>query len=779
LAPATGLLASLLAPVPAGAALPAGTVDATARAAVTFAAGDLLAGTVPASSASLAQGIIQTMLSAKLKVMAFGAVVLLAAGTGAGLSFSSPPRPRAGEGAPQVQAEGGSSRAQPSPAEQYLALVRRYQDDLQAYQAAATGKSPEETREIYQRLAPDLAAYATRFVSLAERYPRDPAAADAAIWVVEQTLSASDQWETPFSLMVGRAMEILTRDHAADPRLGHMCLQLIGYDSSRREKFLRAIAERSPNRNVKGQATLALAEYLGIKAANVEMIQHPDAPENLEKMKALITSIFGPEALASTNPPITDARAILHRQREELDQHAPEYLQHLLAADPAAIRRESEQLYGRVIREFGDVPHFRLDTRPTRETLADVARRSTRPGPATSPPGLSFRALDEAFRAAAKAADAAADKLGPGEAGMRAFMAAAPRWTDYGPKMWKLAEENPRHPDTFEALLWLIEFRPVFDAAEERAAITGKAVDALIRDHLDTIAADLAARNVAEAFGMGGAMPGPHRDRLFRALYERSKSREARGRMGLLLARTFKAEAELAESLATRGADPGRRPELALWPPSYLERLRKEDTRAIRREAEAILERVKSEYGDVRNLYGMVVQDETLAKVADRELADLRTLAIGQVAPEIVGQDLDGKPMKLSEFRGRVVLLDFGSHEHCGACRLVYPRLRNLIDRYRNRPFVVLGIQNNDRREVLRDLASRGEITWRCWWDGDRPDGPGPITTRWNVGGYPTFIVLDHDGKIRFKDLHPLDERSFDVAIEALVKRAEAGASRR
>ncbi len=130
--------------------------------------------------------------------------------------------------------------------------------------------------------------------------------------------------------------------------------------------------------------------------------------------------------------------------------------------------------------------------------------------------------------------------------------------------------------------------------------------------------------------------------------------------------------------------------------------------------------------------------------------------------------------MKLSEFRGKVVLLDFGSHEHCGGCRLVYPRLRTLVDRYRNRPFVVLGIQNNDRREVLRDIASRREITWRCWWDGDRPDGPGPITTRWNVGGYPTFIVLDHDGRI-----HPFDERSFDEAIEAMVKRAEGDAARR
>src|SRR5262249_34112895 len=155
---------------------------------------------------------------------------------------------------------------------------------------------------------------------------------------------------------------------------------------------------------------------------------------------------------------------------------------------------------------------------------------------------------------------------------------------------------------------------------------------------------DLAARNVAQAFGMGGVIPAPHVDRLYRALYERSPSREARGWMGLNLARFLKVEADLAESFTARGTDPDRRPDLAFLAPSYIERLRKSDPRALRREAEPILERVRADYGDVRYLYGMVLQDETLATVADRELAALRTLAIGQTAPEISGEDAVGKP---------------------------------------------------------------------------------------------------------------------------------------
>jgi len=392
----------------------------------------------------------------------------------------------------------------------------------------------------------------------------------------------------------------------------------------------------------------------------------------------------------------------------------------------------------------------------------------------------TFQAAEEKANEAAEAAEAA----GRGEAGVKAYIAASPKWADYGPKMWKLAEGAPRSPAAHDALLWILRHHmPMFDAREERGAMVGRAmvgraVDALIRDHLDFIGDNLAARNVSEAFNNGSPMPAPHVDRLYRALYERGRTREIRGRMGLALARHLKGLADLAESLDVRGDDAERRPEILMWDPAFIDRLRRERPK-LDREAEAILERVKADYGDVNHVNGTVPIEETLAVVADRELTDIRTLAVGQVAPEITGEDVDGRPMTLAEFRGKVVLLDFGSHEHCGGCHLVYPRLRTIVDQYRGRPLVVLGVNNNDRRDILVQLKAKGEVTWRCWWDGDREDGPGPITTRWNIRGYPTFIVLDHRGMIRFKDLHPDDVRGFDEAIEPLVKQAEMEAARR
>ena len=443
--PTAALVATALAPEPATAALPTVTADAIARAATQFVTGGSATGLVAGSSAAtLAEGVIKAMLWTEWKSIAVAAGVFLAVGVGAGVGagFTSPRAAARGENPKLVQkkTEAMPTDAQPSPADQYRCVLKRYDDALKAYEEAAKGVVAEdEIAKIYERSGLSPANHAPAFVALAERYPRDPVAVDALLWVVERTLSKQDLGDDPYGKAVARATTILASDHAGDPRLGPLCLQMIAHATPNRERFLRAIAEKSPNRTVKGQATLALAESLRVKAAQVEMLQHPDAPENLQRMKDLIASTFGPDALAGTNPPLTDLAASLKKQKDYLAKNAPNYLRDVLAADPAAIRGESDALYERVVREFSDVPHFRLDRRPTRETLADAARRARRP--ATT---ISFDALEKAFRAARESADKAAQAAGPGEAGVKAYMAVAPKWADFGPKMWKLAEDDPQ-----------------------------------------------------------------------------------------------------------------------------------------------------------------------------------------------------------------------------------------------------------------------------------------------------------------------------------------------
>lgn len=71
------------------------------------------------------------------------------------------------------------------------------------------------------------------------------------------------------------------------------------------------------------------------------------------------------------------------------------------------------------------------------------------------------------------------------------------------------------------------------------------------------------------------------------------------------------------------------------------------------KEALALFREVKEKYADI------AWYESTLGQKADGGIFEIETLGIGKAAPEIEGVDLDGKPMKLSDFKGRVVVLDF------------------------------------------------------------------------------------------------------------------------
>ena len=86
------------------------------------------------------------------------------------------------------------------------------------------------------------------------------------------------------------------------------------------------------------------------------------------------------------------------------------------------------------------------------------------------------------------------------------------------------------------------------------------------------------------------------------------------------------------------------------------------DPEALRKESEMLLERLVTDkdYKNAETLYRE--KKVKLSELADRELFELRHLLPGKPAPEIAGEDIDGKAFKLSDYRGKVVLLDFWGH---------------------------------------------------------------------------------------------------------------------
>src|SRR5690606_1619363 len=102
----------------------------------------------------------------------------------------------------------------------------------------------------------------------------------------------------------------------------------------------------------------------------------------------------------------------------------------------------------------------------------------------------------------------------------------------------------------------------------------------------------------------------------------------------------------------------------------------------------------------------------------------------------------------------------------------MYPHERSLVKTYADRPFALIGVNSDPDREALKARIAEEKITWRSFWDGSTS---GPIATAWNVNGWPTIYVLDHEGVIRFKNVRG---DSLDEAIATLVAEAEAAAAR-
>lgn len=134
------------------------------------------------------------------------------------------------------------------------------------------------------------------------------------------------------------------------------------------------------------------------------------------------------------------------------------------------------------------------------------------------------------------------------------------------------------------------------------------------------------------------------------------------------------------------------------------------------------------------------------AEMIDRQRR-LLTLTPGAVAQNIVGTDTEGVEFELTDYRGNVVVLVF-SGEWCGPCRADYPYQHKLMEKYREDPVVMLGVNSDSKLETIREAKASGEAPpYRTWWDGSTF---GPISMAWDIWAWPSTFILDADGVVRY-----------------------------
>jgi thiol-disulfide isomerase/thioredoxin len=163
--------------------------------------------------------------------------------------------------------------------------------------------------------------------------------------------------------------------------------------------------------------------------------------------------------------------------------------------------------------------------------------------------------------------------------------------------------------------------------------------------------------------------------------------------------------------------------------------------------------------------------NKTIEEMTKKELAGLKGItivAVGNPAPDVENVTLEGKKVKLSDYKGKVVLLDIWA-TWCPPCRAMIPHERELVKEMKDKPFVLVSVSADDEKETLTKFLEKEQMPWVHWWN----DGAeNVVLKKYRVRAFPTLYLIDHSGKVREKWVGNPGNEKIDKAVKDLVDEA-------
>lgn len=302
---------------------------------------------------------------------------------------------------------------------------------------------------------------------------------------------------------------------------------------------------------------------------------------------------------------------------------------------------------------------------------------------------------------------------------------------DFIPKFKALAEANPKSSEALAAMLWTIQNtkfirytnwdnKPQYFEWAIKGVKEGFASDPRMAQVLPTL--------IEDPFYYG---PAPFFT-LYEAVIKDNPEKEARAWATYALGYTYKQDFGPVDTRPYKEKTDGRK------------------------KSEDYYRKVMTDFADT-----------AAAKEAAKQLKAYGELKEGAKAPALEGVDIDGKPIKLADYAGKVVVVDFWTLE-CDDCKQLNDLAREISESLKDKPFMWLGINVDPKApdELKKEFAAVGASGTNITDRGRK------LADSWGVDSLPAVFIIDHQGVIRHR---MVKQARVKALVEALIKRAEAG----
>lgn len=152
----------------------------------------------------------------------------------------------------------------------------------------------------------------------------------------------------------------------------------------------------------------------------------------------------------------------------------------------------------------------------------------------------------------------------------------------------------------------------------------------------------------------------------------------------------------------------------------------------------------------VANALAVKYPESTDVKDFKKSIAAILNLEVGRIAPDFTLATADGKPVALSSFKGKYVMIDFWA-SWCKPCRAEFPNLKKVYAQYKSKGFEIFGVSIDEKEQDWLGALKNEQPSWLQV--RDNAGQQNSVAALYAISYIPQTYLLDKDGKIIAKEL--------------------------